>query len=128
MTLSPLPHVNAPTVSEYYEVIWLPARHRNAFFCVLILSTPPSEEQDGSPKFLSASLRTCHALRPRQSLSKTKSIAASSVGFRLLDTVTRCIYAVTRLNSFTDGATSTTAYALPGVRLDYFIRHFFPLP
>ena len=37
------------------------------------------------------------------------------------------LYVVTRLHSFTDGATSITAYAVPCVRLHYFIRHVFLL-
>ncbi len=97
----PLPHVNGPTVSEYYGLIRLPKGLRLPYNFSLRLRLPASQEPIGSPKFL-AFLSTHATLfvdpgRPSES-SPMRSLC---VGFWYRYTIATCfilgIEAVSRL-------------------------------
>ena len=65
-----LPHVNGVTVSEYYELIRPPPVFGFPT-CRFGLPTCLAAGTFGSPKFLSVSLKTCHAFcEPRQTLKE----------------------------------------------------------
>ena len=62
-----LPHVIGLTVSEYYEVVWLPIDHRMPFLLSWhILPIAFAKGENRVSQVPGASLLTCHALRPRR--------------------------------------------------------------
>ena len=112
-------------VSEYYEAIRPPCRLQVAsiFVGFPFLS---SQERYGSPKFLIPLSVRATPLDPG-SVSKPSPFRALLVGFRHDYTVAHCSIPVSRLNSFTRGASLITAHTVPCVRLHRIVRLSPPL-
>ncbi len=131
----PLPHVNGPTVSEYYGLIRLPKGLRLPYNLSFRVCLPAPGPIVGNPMYRpsagthrvsqvpDASLHTCHALcRPRQSLGElTKALSLCW----LLEPLRHCrlhhpLYrgCIKTLGS----AVSLAAYVVPWVRFSCLVR------
>jgi hypothetical protein len=80
-------------------------------------------EPAGSPKFFGVSLHTCHALaRPRQTLDNLTFCGCSVLASGTLKPSPSALLLLTRLYQASEIAVSLTAYVIPCVRFNRFVR------
>ena len=140
----PLPHVNGPTVSEYYGLIRLPMGLRLPYHFSFRVRLPAPGPIVGNPMYRpsagthrvsqvpDASLHTCHALRgPRQTLGQlTKTLSLCWLLVPLLHRRLHhpryrgCIKTLGSVGdpAFSSGAVSLAAYVVPWVRFSCLVR------
>jgi len=122
----PLPHVNGPTVSEYYELIWLPAGYRYPFRSNLpdfILRNLQglSSSQRFSP-------RIPHSLWTPADPRSAHHLRALCIGFWSINIIAICVWDFSSPSSMTGLyqvwgiAVSLAGYVVPCVRFNRFVR------
>src|SRR6185369_4338185 len=81
------------------------------------------EERVGSPKFSGVSLHTCHALwRPRQTLGNLTFYGCSVLASVSSTPSPSALLDLTRRYQASESAVSLTAYVMPCVRFNRFVR------